>query len=163
MFLTIGLSRKHLQSVNWKFVFHVSKHGSGGSASSRASAACSGNPNSIPLGAGLFSLAINQWCVLNQIPLGGATLTDFPSKNWLWSLRRSKFNKHRMSKKCVQTIYSSTWQLVDKTYGFIWLTMSCSTLEMEARWEIENIAPYILVRFGFKAKYDNLLIPKNWF
>ena len=34
--------------------------------------------SSILLGARLFSLSINQWRVLKQVPRGGATLTDFP-------------------------------------------------------------------------------------
>ena len=52
----------------------------GGVASGRAAAACPDNPSLIPLGAGLFSLSTNQWCVLNQVLHGGATLTDFLKK-----------------------------------------------------------------------------------
>ena len=52
--------------------------GGGGGASGRAAASWPDNPSVIPLGAGLFSLSINQWHFLNQVPCGGATLTDFP-------------------------------------------------------------------------------------
>ena len=52
--------------------------GCGGGASGRAVEACPDDPSSIPLGAGVFTLSINQWRVLNQVPGGGATLTDFP-------------------------------------------------------------------------------------
>ena len=51
--------------------------GSGGGASGRAAAACPDDPSLILLGAGLFSLSINQWRVLHQVPRGGTTLTDF--------------------------------------------------------------------------------------
>ena len=59
--------------------------GSGGGASGRAAASYPNNPSLIPLGAGLFSLSCKQWRILNQVPHGGATLTDFP-KNMLSSV-----------------------------------------------------------------------------
>ena len=49
--------------------------GSGGGTSGRAAASCPDDPSLIPLGAGLF-LFRSQWRVLNQVPNGGATLTD---------------------------------------------------------------------------------------
>ena len=36
------------------------------------------DPSEILLGTGFFSLSINQWRILNQVPLGGAMLIDFP-------------------------------------------------------------------------------------
>ena len=52
--------------------------GIGGGASDRAAAACPDGPSLIPLGAVVFSLSINQWRVLNQVPPRGATLTGVP-------------------------------------------------------------------------------------
>ena len=56
------------------------KKGSGDGASSRAAAACPGEPSLIPLGAFFLSLSTHQWRVLEQVPRGGATLTNFPNK-----------------------------------------------------------------------------------
>ena len=51
--------------------------GSGVGACGRAVAACPNYPSSNMLGAGLLSRSFNQRCVLNQVPRGGVTLTDF--------------------------------------------------------------------------------------
>ena len=57
--------------------------GSGGGASGRAAASYPNNPSLIPLSTGLFSLSCKQWRILNQVPHGGATLTDFPKTIYL--------------------------------------------------------------------------------
>ena len=61
-----------------------SSQGSGGGSSGRVAALCPADRRSIPLGAGLFSLSINQLGALNQVPRGGRVLTDYP-KNRLSS------------------------------------------------------------------------------
>ena len=59
-----------------------SSQGSGGGASGRVAALCPTDRRSIPLGAGLFSLSINQLGALNQVPRGGRALTDYPENRF---------------------------------------------------------------------------------
>ena len=107
-----------------------------------------------------FFLFLSQWCVLNLVPDGVATLTDFPNKRIglaeLRSLSQSKLNMHGMSLK---TSAHSIELKVAKVAGL-------AVGKHFSPWKIRISLRFMRSKLNFKRKavsaWKNSVLNRTW-